>query len=281
MPTCRELRQRRAGGVTVLRQLRRAVRAGRSADRAHRRDRQDDADLSELRQRGARGLAVLRELRRAVSPTDRPAGQAASLTSETRRSSPAWSRRRRSTRLRPLRQPGSAACAGSRWEPSSCCSWPGVRSPPCSCGTTEGHDEAADHGTATTANRHLRAARRPSSPTLAETVAPRLRAALRLAGCARSLRSACSGRGWHSLAAVAAGGRGARLRPGGDATGRRRSRSGRRRGRGCARADASRARGPSRLRGGASPASPLCRGPSPARRRRGRSHWPRRRGVPT
>ena len=61
----RELRQRRAGGFPVLRELRRAVRAGRSADRRHGCERQGDADLSELRQRGARGRAVLRELQRA------------------------------------------------------------------------------------------------------------------------------------------------------------------------------------------------------------------------
>ena len=62
----RELRQRRAGGVAILRHLRGAVRAGRAADCPHGRGRHEDADLSELRQRGARGRAVLRELQRAV-----------------------------------------------------------------------------------------------------------------------------------------------------------------------------------------------------------------------
>ena len=62
----RELRQRRAGGFAVLRQLRRSVGAGPAAGCPHRRERHEDADLSELRQRGARGRAVLRELQRAV-----------------------------------------------------------------------------------------------------------------------------------------------------------------------------------------------------------------------
>ena len=62
----RQLRKRRAGGVAILRNLRRAVRAGRSAGCRHGRERHEDADLSELRQRGARGRAVLRELQRAV-----------------------------------------------------------------------------------------------------------------------------------------------------------------------------------------------------------------------
>ena len=85
-----------------------------------------------------------------------------------------------------------------------------------------------------------------SSPTLADTRRSPSRAALRVAGCAdRSGPLARAGRGLPGRAA--ARGRGARLRPGRDTTGPRRSGSGRQHGGRCARAVASRACGPSRV----------------------------------
>ena len=87
-----------------------------------------------------------------------------------------------------------------------------------------------------------------SSPTLADSVAPRLELVSASQGALiAQVRLLVPGASLPGRAA--AGSRGARLRPGRDTTGARRPDSGRQHGGRCARAVASRARGPSRVRG--------------------------------
>ena len=187
-----------------------------------------------------------------LTPTDRPAPRRHRSRPRRCGSSPAWSRRRRSSLLR---SPPAAGGRRSRWIAVGAVAVllvaGGVARRRAPDAATK-RDEVADHGAATATNRHV-----PAPATVFEPDARRHRcspprAALELAGCAhRSGPPARAGGGL--VGRGAAGGRGARLRRDGDAAVPRRPGSGRQRGGKCARADASRACGPSRIRGGGLP----------------------------